>query len=164
MRYFLALPLILAIAACSGESPDAAATNSGQATTTEAGNPDAKVSGVTPAPSPMITQAPAASTIPAGLRGRWGLVPADCTSTRGDAKGLMIVDASTLRFYESVGTMQRGTSEGPLSLDGSFAFTGEGMNWSREVSLVSHDGGNSLDFKDSGADSAPSSRTYTRCK
>ena len=27
--------------------------------------------------------------IPAALRGRWGMTPADCTSTRGDAKGLL---------------------------------------------------------------------------
>src|SRR5215210_8614734 len=43
----------------------------------------------------------AASAIPASLHGRWGLTPADCTSTRGDAKGLLIVGPDEIRFYES---------------------------------------------------------------
>ncbi len=34
-----------------------------------------------------------AKTIPAALHGRWGMVPADCTSTRGDNKGLLTITA-----------------------------------------------------------------------
>ena len=35
------------------------------------------------------TNPPALPTsFPAAIQGRWGLVPADCTSTKGDAKGL----------------------------------------------------------------------------
>ena len=33
------------------------------------------------------------TVIPAAFHGRWGMVPADCTSTRGDNKGLITVDA-----------------------------------------------------------------------
>ena len=48
-----------------------------------------------------------ATAIPASLHGRWGLTPADCTSTRGDAKGLLIVSADGLKFYESLGQARR---------------------------------------------------------
>ena len=37
------------------------------------------------------------------LQGNWGMVPADCTSTRGDNKGLLRITATTLQFYESLG-------------------------------------------------------------
>ena len=43
--------------------------------------------------------APSAA-IPAALQGRWGLTPGDCTSTLGDAKGLLIVNSTELRFYK----------------------------------------------------------------
>jgi len=36
--------------------------------------------------------------IPAAFRGRWGMVPDDCTSTRGDAKGLIIVTKTASNF------------------------------------------------------------------
>src|SRR6188472_2988303 len=42
-----------------------------------------------------------AAPIPAALQGRWGLTPADCTSALGDAKGLLVINANELRFYES---------------------------------------------------------------
>ena len=65
--------------------------------------------------------------IPAALRGRWGLSPADCTTTRGDAKGLLDITADELRFYEL-----RASARPPrcrparIRISGDFAFTGEG--------------------------------------
>mgnify|MGYP000156125481 CR=1 FL=1 len=77
----------------------------------------------------------AAATIPAAFQGRWGLTPADCTSSRGDAKGLLIISGDEMRFYESVAR-----PAGPLkvtddSVNGTFAFTGEGMSWTRHQAL-----------------------------
>ena len=77
----------------------------------------------------------AASTIPASLHGRWGLTPADCTSTRGDAKGLLIVSADTLKFYESVGKPAGTLKTSPDSASGDFSFTGEGMTGQRYEAL-----------------------------
>ena len=42
----------------------------------------------------------AGGPIPATIQGRWGLTPADCISNRGDAKGLLIIAADSLKFYE----------------------------------------------------------------
>ena len=44
--------------------------------------------------------------IPAQYRGRWGMAAADCTSTRGDNKGLMTVGSTSIRFYESTAALQ----------------------------------------------------------
>lgn len=70
-----------------------------------------------------------AARIPAFLQGRWGLTPADCTSTRGDAKGLLTVTPTALRFYESraVPTGNIGGTDNSFTAD--FAFTGEGQSW-----------------------------------
>jgi hypothetical protein len=151
--------LAIALTACSGESSDPQAS----------GTPDPELMApgatMTPASQPTLapSQGPAVTEIPVALRGRWGLVPADCTSTRGDAKGLLTIGATTLKFYESLGAMVSGTSVAPDSLRGSFAFQGEGMEWTREVSLVAGNSATSLDFSDSGSDSPPSRRTYTKC-
>ncbi len=48
-----------------------------------------------------------ALAIPAAFHGRWGMVPADCTSTKGDAKGLIIVDGTSIKFFESVGKLTK---------------------------------------------------------
>src|SRR5436190_24401153 len=37
----------------------------------------------------LDTAEPVTAVIPEQYRGRWGMVPADCTSTKGDAQGLI---------------------------------------------------------------------------
>jgi hypothetical protein len=73
--------------------------------------------------------------IPASLHGRWGMTPADCSSTRGDAKGLLIVSADGLKFYESVAKPAGELKTSGTSASGDFAFTGEGMTWKRYEAL-----------------------------
>lgn len=82
------------------------------------------------------------NAIPLALRGRWGLVPDDCTSTRGDAKGLIVIDARTIRFYESLATLETVREASETRLLGRFGFTGEGQQWAVDEELVlrSHDG------------------------
>ena len=111
------VPLILAgagLAACSQPSPVAkAANNTGAMPATNHPTPHANASGAPPANRsetevlPPISAGQAAPELPAAMRGRWGLTPMDCTSTRGDAKGLMIVGPSELRFYEFAGGADR---------------------------------------------------------
>ena len=78
----------------------------------------------------------AAPVIPAQYRGRWGMVAADCTSTKGDAKGLMTVGDDTIRFYESTATLRQQRPAIATSFSGSYGFTGEGQTWEKIVTLT----------------------------
>lgn len=114
-------------------------------------------------PAPIASQVPVADAIPEALRGRWGLVPADCTSTHGDAKGLMEVTAKTLTFYESRARLAKVRSGSADSIRADFSFSGEGQDWTLDVELRSWDGGNKLIREDRGPEALPGPLTYTRC-
>ena len=105
---------------------------------------------------------PGKAGIPKALQGRWALVPADCTSTRGDAKGLLIVGESGLRFFESRARVDRIESNAPPNrLVASFDFTGEGMTWKRVMTLERS--GNRLRRIERGGEEGPVDLTYTAC-
>lgn len=106
---------------------------------------------------------PAGNGIPIALQGRWGMVPADCTSTRGDAKGLLKIDGKTLEFYESVGTLGEVKEQSATRLRATFAFTGEGMNWSRDEVLDVQDNGQTLVRREYGEDASPEPFKYSKC-
>jgi hypothetical protein len=149
--------LALAMSSCSKRDPvadDANAANSlplvNHAGPDPHGAPPEK--GAAPARS---LPAPAA-TIPAALVGRWGLTPADCTSTRGDAKGLMTIGDTSIRFYESTATLEEQRPAIATSFSGRFAFRGEGQSWEKVMTFTRT--GDRLERAD------PEGRfTYTRC-
>ncbi|MGX7925566.1 hypothetical protein ACWPMX_03210 [Tsuneonella sp. HG094] len=181
----LAAALPLALAACNqapadNDEADAVATGGevDAATGTDSDSGGDRGADTSPAPTATVTATPTASptptptatatdaanqSIPVALQGRWALVPADCTSTRGDAKGLMTVAPTTLRFYESLarlGTIQQRSAR---SIRAQFSYTGEGMTWSRiETLSVS---GNKLTRTQRGGDEPGSGGpfTYTKC-
>ncbi|SFF73189.1 hypothetical protein SAMN05518801_10140 [Novosphingobium sp. CF614] len=155
-----AAALALALSACSGggeaprqSSEEASEEASEKAPSSEAAAPEATSEAV----------ATAAGTIPEVLRGRWGLVPADCTSTKGDAKGLMTVSADKLTFYESVAELGQVKAAEADRVAASYAFSGEGQTWLLDVALSSPDGGKTLVRRDSGPDAMPGPLTYTKC-
>jgi hypothetical protein len=76
------------------------------------------------------------TNIPEQFRGRWGMVPADCTSTAGDAKGLLRIDDSRLYFYESKATLDRIVAASADRFEGVFGFGGEGQEWIAPVTLI----------------------------
>ncbi|WP_309662740.1 hypothetical protein [Sphingomonas sp.] len=86
---------------------------------------------VVPAGAPPVP----AAAIPAALHGRWGMTPADCTSTKGDAKGLLVVSGGRLAFYESRAVPARNVSVSKDSIGADFVFTGEGQSWSKFETL-----------------------------
>ncbi|WP_395332315.1 hypothetical protein WBP06_04600 [Novosphingobium sp. BL-8H] len=144
----LTVALALGLAACHKQpQPEATATS-------ESPVADAASQAV---PAPLPTE------IPEGLRGRWGMVDADCTSTAGDAKGLLTVDAKRLTFYEAVASLGTIKSASDKAIDADFAFSGEGQSWNLDVALSSPDGGKTLVRKDTGADAAPGTLTYKKC-
>lgn len=158
-RISFVLPALLVLAACDN------GTQSADITAEEAAAQGdlAENSSVAPTPSPPDTGTPAPTAIPDVLRGRWGLVPADCTSTRGDAKGLLTITADKLQFYESVGTLDTIMEAEPNRIRASFGFEGEGMTWQREVVLDAQDDGATLVRREYGEDAAPGPFRYTKC-
>ena len=161
MRNLVLGLLSASLVACSGEPRHEAAN--------QAETPAPPVNGTPSAdrPSPIAAnqavEAPTTS-IPAALQGRWGLVPADCTSTRGDAKGLLQIDATMLRFYESRATLTRIVESDPSRIVADFAFTGEGQTWQRQVTLEAQDNGQALIRRESGGEDAmPGPLRYRKC-
>ena len=138
--------MMLAIVACSGRDPVA----NGAENTADLPDPKMPVAdaigsppenGTMPATSAAesfnsaSTPKPA-EKIPASLQGRWGLAPRDCTSTAGDAKGLLIISQDELRFYESRAVPSANAESRADSISGDFDFTGEGQRWTKYEALT----------------------------
>ena len=108
------------------------------------------------------------TTIPAAFQGRWGMVAADCASTRGDAKGLMVIGGDSIRFYESIARPAQLTLVGDRRIDGNYSATGEGQTWNLLMQLVLSGDGDSITRIVDEGDSAPSPGgnrfTYRRCR
>lgn len=120
----------------------------------------------TPAPAeplPTASASPLATAIPAALHGRWGLVPADCTSTRGDAKGLIEITDKQIKFYESRATLATVAESADTRLVADFAFSGEGQTWQRRMTLEAQDEGRTLVRSETGADALPEPLRYQKC-
>lgn len=96
--------------------------------------------------------------IPPAFLGRWGLVPADCTSTAGDNKGLMTVAPDRLSFYESRATITRLEGVSSTELRATLAFSGEGQQWTEDTPLTLEENGNVLTRVADGQ-----TLRYTRC-
>jgi hypothetical protein len=135
----ISLTLIVAIAACSKSGPVANGANAVTAVPAQANEPEPTPAGGPPANRSNSTSPAAAASattaIPAALQGRWGLAPGDCTSALANAKGLLVVNAGELRFYESRAVPSGDIQADASSIGGTFHFTGEGQTWSRYESL-----------------------------
>jgi hypothetical protein len=139
------VPLMLvcaALGACSESGPVAKGAGKTVAlTTTSQPTPHANANGAPPAnrAAAEVTQASAAAEpavkLPAAMLGRWALAPGDCTSTRGDAKGLLVVAPQELRFYESRAVPTPDVQVDARSAAGTFHFTGEGQRWAKYEAL-----------------------------
>ena len=156
----LLAPALLALAACDNGTQGADITTEEAA----AGGDLAENSSVAPAAPPAADAGtPAPTAIPAVLHGRWGLTPGDCSSTRGDAKGLLTITGDRLEFYESVGTLDTILDAAPNRIRAAFDFEGEGMTWQREVTLEVEDDGTTLMRREYGQDAAPGPFRYAKC-
>ncbi len=161
------IALAFAVAACDANDPvaeDADNTAGLPSVDNVAGGRDGTPSadGAPPTNGTAVQPAPAnaapAASIPAALQGRWGMTPADCTSTRGDAKGLLVVSSGGLQFYESRATPVRNAQKSDDSFSADFAFTGEGQSWTKFQTLTLDDD------KLVRTESSPmASFTYVRC-
>ena len=145
-RFTLPALLALALAACQQPADDNV-TIDNQVNAAEAANADIEM--LPPSEesgAPAVENSgngntvgrvtPGAAVIPAQYRGRWGMVAADCTSTRGDAKGLIDVNGTAIKFYESRATLKEQRPAIATSFSGLYGFTGEGQTWEKVVTLT----------------------------
>lgn len=105
---------------------------------------------------------PESGSIPAAFRGNWGLTAADCQGGAA-ATGLLEIDARTLTFYESVGTVGQNVAVEPHSIQTVFAFEGEGMEWAREMKLEIRENGDVLLRQELGDGASPGVYEYRKC-
>ena len=159
-RFTLPALLALALAACQQPADDANIAIDNAVNAAEAANaeietlPPSNEWGASAAGNSNTPTLPA--LIPAQYRGRWGMVAADCTSTRGDAKGLIDVSDTGIKFYESRATLKEQRPAIATSFAGLFGFTGEGQTWEKVVTLTRT--GNTLKRADD-----EGSYNYNRC-
>ncbi|MXO62569.1 hypothetical protein [Qipengyuania oceanensis] len=104
-----------------------------------------------------------ADTIPMALYGRWGISPGDCTDANGDAKGSIEISADGLKFYESRAVVDTVATRSDDGIRATYAFTGEGQEWSRDIELELADGGTSLIRTEFGPEAIPEPLTYAKC-
>lgn len=156
VRKTLALTVGLLFAGCQAAPPE-------QKNQVDDGSA-ATLAAIEPAPENGSAQVADRSTIiadkriPPAFLGRWGLVPADCTSTAGNNKGLMTVAPDRLSFYESRATITRLEGVSSTRLRATLAFSGEGQQWTEETPLTLEENGDVLTRV---ADGQP--LRYTRC-
>lgn len=155
---FLCLATV-AVAACS--SKPAKQETADEQAGSEVASTASPVATLSETPTAQASQA--AGDIPAVLQGRWGMVAADCTSTKGDAKGLLLIGPAKLTFYESVGKLGEVKEHSDNRIRANFSFTGEGMEWNREMVLEAQNEGKALVRQEFGADAMPTPLKYARC-
>ena len=129
--------MLLLLAACGSRSPVAKGAENTAALPT-INKPAPSPHGEPPKTSTAAAASrPTASAFafPTALQGRWGLTPMDCTSTRGDAKGLLIIAPDRMQFYESRALPATDVQVTGDAVAGTFDFTGEGQSWSKYQSL-----------------------------
>ena len=133
----VSLAIVLSVAACGGNRPVDKAAETGRTDAlpdinatapSAAGEPHVDTQPAKPLPAPSVA-------IPAALQGRWGLTPADCTPGRSDAKGLLTISGSDLRFYESRAVAGGDVTTDANSAAGNFHFAGEGQSWTKYEAL-----------------------------
>ena len=142
-KFTLPALLALALAACQQPADDNIAIESNNFAAAEvetlppsdeAGAP-ASDDGMT-AGNDMANEPSTPDSIPSQYRGRWGMVAADCTSTRGDAKGLIVINEGSIKFYESTAKLKEQRPAIATSFAGLYGFTGEGQTWEKVVTLT----------------------------
>jgi hypothetical protein len=177
---------MLMLAACSGGEDKQAAPES-ETTATAPAQPEAPLPEAAPAddrdaaarweenhgyetdPSvrPPAAPEPGIGTgdkaIPAAIQGRWALKAADCAAKRGTDLTALVIDAKTLRFFESAGDLARVRERSANRVVADFKFSGEGEEWDRLMLLVVEDDGKTLVRRDYGEGAAAEPLRYTRC-
>lgn len=173
-KYSLPALAALALAACQQPADDSNIAIDNGLNAAEAANADVETvppndssAAASGAPAAVPTEAPTPAklptSIPAQFQGRWGLNRADCTSTKGDAKGLLTISDARLTFYESKGTLDNVLGASANSFDANYGFAGEGQTWERVERLTRTNGKLRRRTDAAPGQEPPVDLTYTRC-
>jgi hypothetical protein len=92
------------------------------------------VSPAPPRPTPPLPGGGRQEQIPATFRGEWNTRIQDCGTGRNDSR--LIIDARSVRFYESRGQVTGVTRDGPRAITIDAAYTGEGRTWRRSTPMT----------------------------
>ena len=147
MKYPTILAMLLSATACTDQP------NGQSAITPEAAAKATAVARDTPLEI-TITQFPKA------YFGRWGMTANDCAWGASDAKGLLSIQGSLVKFYESTGMMRNGKRETLNSVSSDFDMTGEGQKWQTHVRYRLAENRQQLVRQDTGE---PNEYVYMRC-
>ena len=122
-------------------------------------------SGEDAAPPPGSDNAiePRPAEIPEPMRGAWGMSEADCANESGVAAGMIEISSGSIQFYESTAQLESIAEAGEGSVRATFAFTGEGETWQREMRLDLRESGQALVRSDFGEDAIVEPMQYRRC-
>jgi hypothetical protein len=145
-RTIAAAMLALALAACQQNDPNNIAIDEGNSANGDVetlppdeGNDETAAanngSGLNEADD-AGSEDPNQALIPAQYRGRWGMVANDCQPGRDDAKGLIVIGDTTVKFYEAVATLKEQRPAIATSFAGLFGFTGEGQTWQKVMTFT----------------------------
>jgi hypothetical protein len=161
MKPIFATALLIGLAACQQNDPNNIAIDEGNNLNAEIETlPPDEGNEETAAANEANAFAPSAAAsslmIPSQYHGRWGMVAADCTSTRGDAKGLITIGDQTIKFYEAIATLKEQRPAIATSFAGLYGFTGEGQSWEKVMTFTRT--GNTLKRAEE-----TGTFTYTRC-
>ncbi|TPG38624.1 hypothetical protein EAH79_16020 [Sphingomonas koreensis] len=148
---------VLLLAGCHGQSKDQKVSAEID-NTVAADGPNAVAPGL-PLSTPTRA-AVAAETLPTAFVGRWGLTPGDCDFSRSDAKGLLIVEPRSLRFYESTASIAALDKASPDDVTARLDFKGEGQTWQTTTRLALDAAGTALVRTEQ---SPPHIYRYSRC-
>jgi hypothetical protein len=160
LRHVPVLLPLLALAACGGGSDMPANNDSAQdsAVVEEAPSQLQDDPNNSVVPIGNVAQPQPVAAIPQGFRGRWGLVPNDCDPKRADNKGLMTVEATMLRFYESRAVASKvAATDAVMTAD--LAFSGEGQTWTQQGRFTLQNDGRTL-VREGGEEGT---LTYSKC-
>ena len=163
MKLIAGLALAAALAGCGGATEGSDVANVAEVAEANASltEPANVTAAAVPADNAAAPTADADRAIPAALLGDWALVAGDCTTTWGDAKGLLTVTATELRFYESRGKLGQVIESSPSRITADFDFQGEGEEWQRRMTLEKS--GDALVRSEAGEGAAPEPFRYRRC-
>lgn len=101
--------------------------------------------------------------IPAAIQGRWALKAEDCPARPGTDLTALVIDAKTLRFFESAGDLAHVRDRSANRIVADYKFSGEGEEWDRLMLLGLADDGKTLVRRDYAKGAAAEPLRYRRC-